>query len=102
MLVINRNKQNKQCESFIVNNENTSEKKKVSIAFNEYFVNIGANLSHHINDTGPDACSLIKTANTNSMFLFHVTAIEIENVIKSLKNNAAGHDISACIFKRYL
>ena len=34
------------------------------------------------------------------MFLFPVTAIEIENVIKSLKNNAAGHDdISACILK---
>ena len=43
---------------------------------------------------------ILKTVNPNSMFLFPVTAIEIENIIKSLKNNAAGHDdISACILK---
>ena len=65
---------------------------EIADIFNEYFVNIGPNLSKQISPSTQDPLSYIHCNISDSMYLYPVHCNEIENVISLLKNASPGLD----------
>ena len=60
--------------------------------FNNFFVNIGPTLASRIKKTNATHTQYLKGNYVNSMFMSDVTDNEIDNLLKSLKDSAAGWD----------
>ena len=69
--------------------------------FNNYFVNVGSNLSREIPPTNRSFQSYMNAHNPNSIFLEPTSNIEILNIISDLKNKGPGWDsVTAHIIKK--
>lgn len=75
-----------------INNEETSDKKKIADSFNSYFVNLPKSLlstEHNINETNINTITRFE----KSIYLEPVTESEVLDTINKLKNsNSTGHD----------
>ena len=91
--VINRKrKSSSPPEYFDVNGEYVTDKNKISNGFNQFYVNIGPNLSKSLPNHNVDPMSYLKQRNCNSMFVKPTDETEIEEIVMSLKDSAAGWD----------
>ena len=98
--IVNKNSRSKTPEYFVINNKKVSDKKDIAISFNNYFTNIGPNLSKNIPPSQNTHMDNMPERQTNSIFIKPVIEKEVENLIKSLKTTAAGWDsISSNIVK---
>ena len=79
--IINKNKTKKIQNEF-----------KITVTFNEFFVNVGPNLVKTIPNQNISPLQFISDPLMNSIFLSLVTAEETREILSSLKNGAAGHD----------
>ena len=64
----------------------------ISNKFNDFFTNIGPNLAKKIPHQDISHLDFMGPPLVNSIFLTHVTNAKICEILKSLKNGAAGHD----------
>ena len=72
----------------------------ISNKFNDFFINIGPNLATIIPKQNLSPLDFMDQPLLNSIYLSEVTSEEISNILKSLKNGAAGYDeINAALLK---
>jgi hypothetical protein len=90
--VINTKKKQQCSKSFTHNGIEYTNPKQIADKFNNYFANIGSDLASKINNNHVQPLSFLKGNYPNSMFLTPTNAIEISNVIKSLKISSPGYD----------
>ena len=76
----------------LVDNETVTNKQKISDFFNDYFTNIGSNLSNNIKFSELDPVSYIPRFIESSIFLVDVGETELRNVVFRLKNSSPGFD----------
>ena len=99
--VINKNKINVKPDKIIINNEPVTDNLHIANHFNDFYVNIGHDLSRDIPNIRNDPTGYIPANLKYSMFVSPVTQIEILNVISNLKESSAGHDeIPSKLLKR--
>ena len=99
--IVNRNKSNQLRTKFKLNNGSfTTDGYVISNKFNDFFINIGPNLAANIPKQNLSPLDFMKQPLLNSIYLSEVTSEEISNILKSLKNCAAGYDeINAALLK---
>ena len=86
-------------KTFLIDGANTSDKKTICNAFNKFFVNIGPNLANTIPQSNTNPTSLLER-NSSTMFARPTNEVEIQNIIRDLRNSAPGPDnIPAAIIK---
>ena len=98
---LNNNSRNSRQSEFIVNNNKLTDPGDIANAFNDYFINIGRQLSdkiqspHHYSD-------YLHNQVESHLQLKPISEIDIRNIINNLKNKASyGHDeISNKLIKR--
>ena len=98
---LNNNSRNSRQNEFIVNNNKLTDPGDIANAFNDYFINIGRQLSdkiqspHHYSD-------YLHNQVESHLQLKPISEIDISNIINNLKNKASyGHDeISNKLLKR--
>ena len=98
--VIQKNKQVKITDQILINNKIVTNKTDIANAFNNFFVNIGYNLSKAIPSCNIDPLSYIPNGALNSMYITETDHYEIKNILCSLNNSSPGwDDIHAKIVK---
>ena len=90
--VISKAKNSRSVDRIVVNGKTITDKPEIADIFNDYFVNIGPNLSKQISPSTQDPLSYIHCNISGSMYLYPVDCNEIENVISMLKNASPGWD----------
>ena len=90
--VINKNKNTKINNKFLVNGEITEDRTIITNKFNDFFTNIGPNLAKEIADTDKSATDYIQVPNLRSVCLIDTTESEVARVIAGLKNSSPGWD----------
>ena len=100
--VINRKrKTSTPPDYFDINGEYITDKDKISNGFNKFYVNVGPNLCKSLPKHNVNPMSYLKQRNSNSMFVVPTNDTEIEEIVLSLKDSAAGWDgLSAKILKQ--
>ena len=89
---MNRNKKSQVHSKFILNGSFITAKSTISSKFNDFFVNMGPNLTQKIPPQNISPLKFMGNPITNSIFLPDVTTDEMKNIVLSLKNGAAGWD----------
>ena len=84
--LINRKKKTFKTSKFKINNSEISDSNIIAECFNDFFVNIGPNLSKEIPSSNRDYRSYMSNNNVNSIFLAPVTINEVVNLIKFFQN----------------
>ena len=84
-----KNKQNKSAK-FIIDNKTSTDSYEIANHFNNYFLNVGTNLTSKIN-SNIDPLSYI-TKNKYTLSIPYIEETEVLNALLSLKNSAAGYD----------
>ena len=91
--IVNRNKANQLQAKFKLNDGSfTTDGYVISNKFNDFFINIGPNLAGKIPEQNLSPLDFVDQPLLNSIYLSEVTSEEISNILKSLKNGAAGYD----------
>lgn len=100
--IINKKKKTVLKSNKIIVNEKTEENPEIiANAFNDYFVNIGKNISDSVPVCNTHYSTYLPEPNPNSIFLQPTNNYEVANVIKMLKRKSPGYDdITADIIKR--
>ena len=100
--VINRKRKSfSPPEFFDVNGEYITNKNEISNGFNKFYVNVGPNLCKSLPNHDVNPMSYLKQRNCNSMFILPTNETEIEEIVMSLKDSAAGWDnMSAKVLKQ--
>ena len=97
--VIRKNKLNSPIE-IIDENESKVLDSDVPTKFVDYFTNIATNLTNQLPNSPTNPTQFLRNRSINSFVFFPSNAIEIENVIKELKDNGAGlNKISNSVLK---
>ena len=99
--IVNRYKSNQLQTKFKLNNGSfTTDGYVISNKFNDFFINIGPNLAANIQKQNLAPLDFMDQPLLNSIYLSEGTSEEISNILKSLKNGAAGYDeINAALSK---
>ena len=99
--IINKKKVHKVNENFKLSDDSiTSDKKVISENFNDFFVNVGYNLAKRIPNVNVSPRDFVGDRLIESIYLEPVTSVEIDQIIKDLKNGASGcDDITAFVLK---
>ena len=85
--------------TFLINNQYSTDSKIISNQFNEYFINVGSSLANNIKSHA-DPLSYLQP-NKKTLNIHEIGVHEIQSVISSLPNSAAGYDeIPASIMKQ--
>ena len=83
-----------------MNGHITTDKKKISDAFNSFFINIGPSLADKIDQMNTTPSHFLKTKNPDCMNLQPVILEEVKLIISNLKDGSCGwDDISSSIVK---
>ena len=85
----------------MINNQSTTDLQSITNSFNNFFVNIGRNLSKKIphSDTDPSKYLAINHI-TGSLYLQPTNATEVDKIIRELRNSSPGYDdISSKLLK---
>ena len=92
-LIINKHKNVAIASTLVINNKQVTDPKEIADNFNNFFVNIGPNLTNKIPTQNKNPISYLKKSVTNSLLLNPVTSDELVRLISSLKSsNAQGWD----------
>jgi len=75
-----------------LNGEIVTDKKRIVNSFNDYYINIGPNLSKSMPESDISPLAYMGTRVNNTMFINPTTEIEIRKHILSLKNSSPGWD----------
>ena len=99
--IVNKNKASQLQNKFKLNDGSFStDGYVISNKFNDFFVNIGPNLAAKIPEQNLSPLDFMDQPLLNSLYLSEVTSKEISNILKSLKDGAAGYDeLNACLLK---
>ena len=98
--VINKRKTRKRTSTFNINNEMVNDDKKIVEHLNDFFVDIGHNLSETIPRANNNYQHYLQANNNSSIFLSPVTCQEVYNTMFSLQNKCPGWDnITAKVVK---
>ena len=99
--IINKRKTHKVNENFKLSDDSvTSDKRFISKNFNDFFVNVGYNLAKRIPYVNASPRDFMGDRLIESIYLEPVTCMEIDQIIKELKNGAPGYDeITAFVLK---
>ena len=99
--IVNKNKIKKIHSKFkLPDGSDTENKSLISKKFNDFFINIGPNLSKNIPDLGINSLKYMSVPASHTIFLSPVTNIEIIRIIQDLKIGATGYDeINASVLK---
>ena len=77
----------------------TGEKYFISERFDDFFIGIGPSLAGKIPNQSKNPKQYLENKLMKFIFLAPVTSLEIESIIKNLRNSAPGHDeVTASIF----
>ena len=87
--VIRKNKQKSKI-NLIDENGTKVHDTNVSTKFVDYFTNIATNLTNQLPDSQTNPSQYLRNRNMNSFVFLPTNAIEIEDIIKDLKDNGAG------------
>ena len=79
-------------EEFEIDGSTVTDKNVIAEAFNDFFINIGPNVNATIPTSVIDPSSYIREGTLHSFFLTPATRVELENVIRDLKNKCPGWD----------
>ena len=91
--IINKNKQpTTTVDRIELNGEIVTDKKRIVNSFNDYYINIGPNLSKSMPESDISPLAYMGTRVNNTMFINPTTEIEIRKHILSLKNSSPGWD----------
>ena len=90
--VINRNKNSKISDQFIINNKTETDPMMIAKGFNNYFANIGPTLASKINNDNVSHRDFISSDMNASLFLEPTNVTEIKLIIHELKEGASGRD----------
>ena len=75
---------------FLIGNHYVSDNNTIANSFNNYFINIENSLSKKIkSDVDP---LIFLKPNVNPLYIPQVTSYEVEHIISSMNNSAAGYD----------
>ena len=91
--IINKNKVRKIQEQFKLSDGSvTSNKLIISEKFNEFFINIGPTLAKKIPHQSRNHSFYLGDKIVNTIFLSSITVEEIDEIFRSLRKSAPGHD----------
>lgn len=90
--VINHKKKSASSSRFKVNDIITSDKKRISNGFNDFYINVGNNLAQKIPNSTRTPKDFVKDFNPNSMFVDSVSKEDVVKIVASLKSASAGWD----------
>ena len=98
--LINKNNNKPIQSSFLINNEETSDKVMICKSFNKFFLNIGQSLANKIPKIDKDPTSYIRESVQDSIYLNKTSTTEVKLLIQQLKRSSSGWDsISTDIVK---
>ena len=99
--IINKKRNHSVPQKMKIGDTVTTDKNDIANGFNNFFVNIGNNLTGKIPETNADPLKFITNNNQNSLFVAEVLESEVKKIISSLKEASAGWDgIHAKVIKR--
>ena len=90
--VINHKKQSSSCSRFKINDVVTSDKKRISNGFNDFYINVGSNLAKKIPNSDKKPKDFIKGVKEKSMYIETVTQSDVVKIFSSLKSASSGWD----------
>ena len=80
-------------ETFCINNESVSDRKKQVEYFNKYFSSIGNNISETVPQSPKHFSEYIPDNLNNSMFLEPINSLYVERIVRKMKpKSSSGHD----------
>ena len=85
----NSKQKKEQIQSLIVNNNTITENRNIADALNNFFVNVGINITKHLNRQNTDHIQYLTGSFDNPFSFRPVTTTDIEKVILSLKNKSS-------------
>jgi len=99
--IINKKKDVLYSRKFKISDQVVSDNKTIADHFNNFFVNIGPNLSRKILNSEHDALHYVNDINLGeSIYLRSTTVDEVTRIIHELKDSSCGYDeISARVIK---
>ena len=86
--LINKNNNNPIQSSFLINNEETSDKVMICKSFNKFFLNIGQSLANKIPKIDKDPTSYIRESVQDSIYLNKTSTTEVKLLIQQLKRSS--------------
>ena len=90
--VINKNKNSRISDQFIINDKTETDPIRIAQGFNNYFANIGQSLASKINSDNVSHRDFISSNINASLFLEPTNETEIKLIIRELKEGASGRD----------
>ena len=90
--VINKNKNSRISDQFIINDKTETDPIRIAQGFNKYFANIGQSLASKINSDNVSHRDFISSNINASLFLEPTNETEIILIIRELKEGASGRD----------
>ena len=90
--VINRNKNSKISDQFIINDKTETDPMMIAKGFDNYFENIGPTLASKLNKDNVSICDFISSNMNASLFLEPTNVTETKLIIHELKEGASGRD----------
>ncbi len=91
--IINRRKNGTNNITFKHNDRNVSNNVDIANHFNNYFLNAPKDLCKALPPQSKDPCSYLKGHVNDSLFMSPTNEDEMLNILYSMKNSAAGHDV---------
>jgi hypothetical protein len=79
-------------DEFIIGGNPVSDSHAISEAFNNFFINVGPNVSSNIPVSPVDPVSYLPQETRDSIFFSPVTEVEVHNILHEMKNKSPGHD----------
>jgi hypothetical protein len=90
--IINKKKSHSLPTKFKIGDTIITDKTTIANSFNDYFINIGNNLTRNICESNHDPLTYMSGSNPNSLFISEVQQHEVRKIILSLKEASAGWD----------
>ena len=90
--VINRNKNSKTSDQFIINDKTETDPMMIAKGFDNYFENIGPTLASKVNNDNVSICDFISSDMNASLLLEPTNVTETKLIIHELKEGASGKD----------
>ena len=99
--IINKSRGSNMCTRFKIDGVYSNDKSKISNGFNKFYINVGPNLAANIPSDDRPATTYMKNRIIHSMAILPVVDLEVEKIIRNLKDSSAGWDsIDAKVVKQ--
>ena len=100
--LLNKGKNNAQCESIQVGERILKYKQDITNEFNEYFNTVGTNIVKNLPGLNTNFKSFLKETNSKSMYFRPITPSEVLDIVNAFDNNKSpgSDDIDPRVFKQ--